>query len=96
MDHIFSRPHQIGLKLIGAWPGYAQLSGFLFAQGWPSVLIIFAVWDIVQVYGNLDLLLDNMVNTIAVVVSVIKLTVFRVKRRYIKLCMTDFVRNSNF
>ncbi|NP_001177641.1 odorant receptor 72 [Nasonia vitripennis] len=80
-DEIFIRPYQISLKLVGAWPGCAKLSGFFFVTGWSSILLFFALWNTTEVYENLDFLVDNLVNVIAVVVGLLKLTTLRVKRR---------------
>ncbi|XP_031784302.1 odorant receptor 71 isoform X1 [Nasonia vitripennis] len=80
-DEIFIRPHKISLKLIGAWPGYAKLTGFFLVIGSSSVLLFFALWNTIEVFGNLELLVDNLVNVIGIIVGFFKLTTLRVKRR---------------
>ncbi|OXU30437.1 hypothetical protein TSAR_011973 [Trichomalopsis sarcophagae] len=85
MDNIFIKSQQIG---------YAQLSGFSFVQGWPLLLVIFAFCDVIKVYKNLDLLLDNMINTIAAVTSILKLRVFRMKPRALMTLINKILDDS--
>ena len=80
MRNIFIVHHQIGLRIIGAWPGMTKLPGFYFTMGISLFFLIFEIWNIAVVYTNLEVLMDNLISTIGVVSGLCKIMTFRIKR----------------
>lgn len=73
--------HQIGLKIISAWPGGARLPGLHFSVGILLFFLIFQSWNMIVVYRDLELLTENLVVTVGVVSNLLKLLTFCLKRR---------------
>ena len=84
MKHdVFIRHHQIGLRIIGAWPETVSLPGFHFGIGITIFFLIFEIWNVTVVYKDLEVLMDNLVSTIGVISGLCKAMTFRLKRRCI-------------
>jgi hypothetical protein len=82
MNHnVFITHHRIGLRLIGAYPGFTQLPGFYFAIGMMFFFLIFEIWNAIVTFNNLDKLMDNLVSTIGVMSALFKIMIFQLKHR---------------
>lgn len=72
---------KIGLCMIGAWPGVSS-SKFLFVVIGSLILsLIFQIWNTIEVVHQLNLLMDNLGTTMPVLLSLLKLSMFRLKYR---------------
>ncbi|OXU31131.1 hypothetical protein TSAR_010114 [Trichomalopsis sarcophagae] len=84
-------PHRIGLKMIGVWPGVTGWSGFAFIMGWLFFTLIFMIWDVFIIYHDLELLMNNLLNTVGIVMGLLKILTFRVKRRNIEFMINTIL-----
>ncbi|XP_058805737.1 odorant receptor Or2-like isoform X1 [Phymastichus coffea] len=98
LNEIFIKHHQIGLRIIGAWPTCPLIMGYYFGMGISVFLMIFAVWNVVEVYDDLEVLMDNLVSSIGCVLGLCKITIFYLKHKSLTLVINtisdDHLQNS--
>lgn len=69
----------MGLTVIGAWPG-SNSSKFLYLLFVAIVLCLtFQLWNLILVFQELDLLMNNLGTTMPMMSVVMKLSAFRLK-----------------
>lgn len=72
---------QVGLQVIGLWPGYRSSVGFFIAITWLLTCLAFQLWHAAVVFSELDALMGNLGATMAVATAILKLITFHVKGR---------------